>query len=125
MSDASFHDGREAPLNLGALEAEDLQVISTLVQDAVFPIHEMSWRSKERRFALLLHAVGCGCCGLRAGSRGAAGSRERCRAARPFTQRGTAPARRRSGLHLTSGELGPSVRAERELGRHPLEWFVG
>ena len=55
MSDASFHDGREAPLNLGALEAEDLQVISTLVQDAVFPIHEMSWRSKERRFALLLN----------------------------------------------------------------------
>jgi hypothetical protein len=55
MSDASFHDGREAPLNLGALSAEDLEVISTLVQDAVFPINEMSWRSKERRFALLLN----------------------------------------------------------------------
>lgn len=55
MSDASFHDGRETPLNLGALEAEDLQVISTLVQDAVFPITEMSWRAKERRFALLLN----------------------------------------------------------------------
>ncbi|MEP4039257.1 MULTISPECIES: DUF2948 family protein [unclassified Pseudophaeobacter] len=55
MSDASFHDGREAPLNLGALSAEDLQVVSTLVQDAVFPINEMSWRAKERRFALLLN----------------------------------------------------------------------
>ncbi|MEP5770927.1 DUF2948 family protein [Nisaea sp.] len=55
MSDASFHDGREAPLNLGALEAGDLEVISSLVQDAVFPISEMSWRSKECRFALLLN----------------------------------------------------------------------
>ncbi|KPD10533.1 DUF2948 family protein [Phaeobacter sp. 11ANDIMAR09] len=55
MSDASFHDGREVPLNLGALEVEDLQVVSSLVQDAVFPISEMSWRSKEHRFALLLN----------------------------------------------------------------------
>ncbi|MFC4214817.1 DUF2948 family protein [Pseudophaeobacter arcticus] len=55
MSDARFHDGREAPLNLGALSAEDLQVVSTLVQDAVFPISEMSWRAREHRFALLLN----------------------------------------------------------------------
>lgn len=55
MSDASFHDGREAPLNLGALSPEDLEVVSTLVQDAVFPASEMSWRPKERRFALLLN----------------------------------------------------------------------
>jgi hypothetical protein len=55
MSDASFHDGREVPLNLGALEVEDLQVISSLVQDAVLPISEMSWRPKEHRFALLLN----------------------------------------------------------------------
>lgn len=55
MSDASFHDGREAPLNLGALEVEDLNVISTLVQDAVLPAKEMSWRAKEHRFALLLN----------------------------------------------------------------------
>lgn len=55
MADATFDDGREAPLNLGALEAADLQVISSLVQDAVIPASEMSWRSKERRFALLLN----------------------------------------------------------------------
>ena len=35
--DARFEDGREAPLNLGALDADDLKVISSLAQDAVFP----------------------------------------------------------------------------------------
>ncbi|WP_377190697.1 DUF2948 family protein [Ruegeria meonggei] len=55
MTDASFHDGREAPLNLGAQDDEDLQVISTLTQDAVFPITEMTWRPSERRFGLLLN----------------------------------------------------------------------
>ncbi|UWQ62248.1 DUF2948 family protein [Leisingera caerulea] len=55
MADASFEDGREVPLNLGALEEEDLKVISSLVQDAVFPATEMSWRATERRFALLLN----------------------------------------------------------------------
>ena len=53
--DASFEDGREAPLNLGAEDADDLQVISALVQDAVFPISEMSWRASKRRFVLLLN----------------------------------------------------------------------
>ena len=53
--DATFEDGREAPLNLGALDAEDLQVISSLAQDAVFPASEMSWRAGARRFALLLN----------------------------------------------------------------------
>ncbi|WP_170409973.1 DUF2948 family protein [Ruegeria atlantica] len=55
MTDASFEDGREAPLNLGAEDADDLQVISTLAQDAVFPITEMTWRPAERRFGLLLN----------------------------------------------------------------------
>lgn len=53
--DAKFEDGREAPLNLGALDAGDLEVISSLAQDAVFPISEMTWRAGERRFALLLN----------------------------------------------------------------------
>ncbi|MEW2914925.1 DUF2948 family protein [Leisingera sp. JC11] len=55
MTDASFEDGREAPLNLGALEEEDLKVLSSLLQDAVFPVTEMSWRAAERRFALLVN----------------------------------------------------------------------
>ena len=37
MTDARFEDARETPLNLGAIEAEDLKVISALVQAAVFP----------------------------------------------------------------------------------------
>lgn len=53
--DATFEDGREAPLNLGAFDLDDLKVISTLAQDAVFPITEMTWRAGERRFALLIN----------------------------------------------------------------------
>ncbi|CUI99613.1 DUF2948 family protein [Cognatishimia activa] len=53
--DARFEDGREAPLNLGALDEDDLKVVSALVQDAVFPVTEMTWRAKERRFAILLN----------------------------------------------------------------------
>jgi len=55
MTDASFEDGREAPLNLGAEDAEDLKVISTLAQDAVFPVTEMKWQPSKRRFGLLLN----------------------------------------------------------------------
>ncbi|MCX7560418.1 DUF2948 family protein [Sulfitobacter sp. F26204] len=55
--DARFEDGREAPLNLGALDADDLAVISSLVQDAVFPASEMRWDRKANRFALLLNRV--------------------------------------------------------------------
>ena len=53
--DATFEDGREAPLNLGALDRDDLRVISSLAQDAVFPITEMSWRASDRRFGLLIN----------------------------------------------------------------------
>ncbi len=55
MSDARFEDAREAPLHLKAETAEDLAVISTLVQDAVFPASEMRWEPRKRRFALLLN----------------------------------------------------------------------
>ena len=53
--DARFEDGREVPLNLGALDADDLQVLSALAQDAVFPVTEMTWRAKDKRFAILLN----------------------------------------------------------------------
>lgn len=53
--DATFEDGREAPLNLGAQDGDDLQVIAALTQDAVFPITEMRWQARQRRFALLLN----------------------------------------------------------------------
>jgi hypothetical protein len=53
--DARFEDGRETPLRLKALDADDLPVIAALVQDAVFPIGEMTWDRRKRRFALLLN----------------------------------------------------------------------
>jgi len=53
--DAKFEDGREAPLNLGAEDEADLNVISSLVQDAVLPVTEMKWEPKRHRFALLLN----------------------------------------------------------------------
>lgn len=55
--DARFEDGREAPLNLGALDVDDLSVISALSQDAVFPASEMRWDRKGARFAVLLNRM--------------------------------------------------------------------
>ena len=55
--DARFEDGREAPLNLGAMDGDDLSVIASLVQDAVFPASEMKWDRRKARFALLLNRV--------------------------------------------------------------------
>lgn len=55
MSDARFEDGDEAPLRLVAQDAEGLAVIAALVQDAVFPITEMSLVRQKRRFALMLN----------------------------------------------------------------------
>lgn len=53
--DARFEDGGEKPLYLGALDQDDLTVVASLTQDAVFPITEMVWHAKQRRFALLLN----------------------------------------------------------------------
>ncbi len=53
--DARFEDGDERPLRLKALDAEDLAVLSSLVQDAVFPAAEMVWTRKQRRFGILLN----------------------------------------------------------------------
>ena len=53
--DARFEDGREAPVNLGAMDTEDLRVISSLVQDAIFPASDMTWRAGQRRFVILLN----------------------------------------------------------------------
>ena len=55
--DARFEDGQEPPLNLGALDADDLAIIASLTQDAVFPASEMRWDRKNARFALLLNRV--------------------------------------------------------------------
>jgi Protein of unknown function (DUF2948) len=55
MTDARFEDGDDAPLALRAMGPEDVPVLSTLMQDAVFPITEMAYDRKRRRFALLVN----------------------------------------------------------------------
>lgn len=55
MTDATFEDGAEAPLRLKALDVDDLNVVSGLVQDAVFPAGEIKWDRGARRFALLVN----------------------------------------------------------------------
>jgi len=53
--DARFEDGGEKPLRLRAEDGEDLQVLASLVQDAVLPANEMTWDRKRRRFVCLLN----------------------------------------------------------------------
>ena len=55
VEDARFEDGGEKALRLKALEPDELPVIASLVQDAVFPGNEMTWDRRGRRFALLLN----------------------------------------------------------------------
>ena len=55
MTDARFQDGGEEPLRLVAQDAEDLKVLSSLVQDAVLPVTELKYDAKRRRFAILLN----------------------------------------------------------------------
>ena len=54
-ADARFEDGDTGPLRLRAEDVEDLQVISTLVQDAVCPGSEMKWRARARQFVVLIN----------------------------------------------------------------------
>lgn len=55
MADARFDDVSERPLRLLARSAEDLQVISSLVQDAVLTGADLSFRRSARRFSILLN----------------------------------------------------------------------
>lgn len=55
MADATFEDDAERPLSLGVTDADDLRIVATLVQDAIFPVTEMKWQPALRRFSLLLN----------------------------------------------------------------------
>lgn len=55
--DARFEDGAERPLHLAAFDPQDLQVLSSLVQDAVLPVTEMRWERSQRRLGLLVNRV--------------------------------------------------------------------
>ena len=52
--DAGFNDALDRPLNLGAQDAEDLQVISSLTQDAVLTVDDLKWSRAERQLVFLL-----------------------------------------------------------------------
>ena len=53
--DARFEDAEEAPINLGALDQEDIKILSAMVQDSVFPVTEIKWDAACRRLVLLLN----------------------------------------------------------------------
>ncbi|SHH84610.1 DUF2948 family protein [Marivita hallyeonensis] len=53
--DATFESGAERPLRLVAMDTEDLQILSALCQDAVFPATEMQWQPRQKRFGLLIN----------------------------------------------------------------------
>ena len=53
--DARFEDGAEAPLRLRAEGAEDLTVISALLQDAVGQSGDIAWMPRRRRLAMLVN----------------------------------------------------------------------
>ena len=46
---------REVPLRLLAMDAEDLQVISAALQDAVLKVGDLSWEPAARRFTVALN----------------------------------------------------------------------
>ncbi|SDE11396.1 Protein of unknown function [Paracoccus isoporae] len=55
MSDASFHDAGPGPLLLRAEGAEDLAVLSMLVQDAVLTGADITFDRKRRQLAMLIN----------------------------------------------------------------------
>ena len=53
--DASFSDGTDSALNLGALTPEDLEVMSSILQDGIFFIKDLAWSNKKRQVAILVN----------------------------------------------------------------------
>ncbi|SLN48176.1 hypothetical protein ROJ8625_02341 [Roseivivax jejudonensis] len=55
--DARFEDAGGRPIYLGAMDPDDLSVLSALAQDAVLPSSEMRWLKGERRLVLLVNRL--------------------------------------------------------------------
>jgi Protein of unknown function (DUF2948) len=55
LADARFEDASEGPLRLRAETAEDLAVLSALLQDAVGQVADIAWATRHRRFIMLLN----------------------------------------------------------------------
>ena len=53
--DASFSDGADSALYLGAVTPEDLEVISSILQDGIFFVKDLAWLKKKRQVAVLIN----------------------------------------------------------------------
>ena len=53
--DARFEDGDDKALNIGAFDQRDLEVVSSLIQDSIFPISEIKWLKTANKLALLIN----------------------------------------------------------------------
>ena len=53
--DARFEDANDEPLRLKVSDADDMVVVSTLVQDAVFAADDTLWDRRRREFSMLLN----------------------------------------------------------------------
>ena len=53
--DARFEDGDGKALNIGAFDQRDLEVVSSLIQDSIFPTSEIKWLSTADKLALLIN----------------------------------------------------------------------
>ena len=53
--DASFLEGADSALYLGAFTPEDVEVISTILQDGIFFINDLAWFKKKRQVAVLVN----------------------------------------------------------------------
>ena len=55
VEDARLEDGGEKSLRLHAHDGADLEVISSLLQDAVFSMGDLKWHASKREFAILIN----------------------------------------------------------------------
>ena len=53
--DASFSKGADRALYLGAFTPEDVEVISTILQDGIFCIKDLAWLKKKMQVAVLIN----------------------------------------------------------------------
>ena len=53
--DARFEDGDDKALNIGAFDQRDLEVVSSLIQDSIFPTSELKWLTTVNKLALLIN----------------------------------------------------------------------
>ena len=53
--DVSFSDGADSALYLGAVTSEDLEVISSILQDSIFFVKDLAWSKKKRQVAVLVN----------------------------------------------------------------------